>query len=230
MDDNVDTPMEIFSQDGVYLTSAPASYMNYCHTSGTLLITEYLNTNSSRYIEWKPSELIIDSDVQDHEWAVVNTVERRTRTLSENSDVSNKLKNIKISFNELKSFKVSKNHQNLTFYDGKSEILISFLFQHGNCSALVSVFKSLMHTGPCKRDKTLFYIRDQRDTQMLDKSFAELNIFQDEPNTWRFFRNFQTHPYEATMEAFAKITNLGKNYNLLLSLKNRTENKNLMFT
>lgn len=51
--------MEIFCQDGVLLSSAPASFMNCINNSGTLLVVEYLNSNRTRFMEWKPNDITI---------------------------------------------------------------------------------------------------------------------------------------------------------------------------
>lgn len=56
--------MELFVQNGVFLKSAPACYLTYINTTGTLFITEYLNSNRRRCIEWKPNDITADSDAQ----------------------------------------------------------------------------------------------------------------------------------------------------------------------
>lgn len=62
------------------------------------------STSQKRFIEWKANDVTVDSDVQDQEWAVVNTVQKRVRTLSGNlpPDYYNRLKNLKIEFDEIK--------------------------------------------------------------------------------------------------------------------------------
>ncbi|KAJ3631435.1 hypothetical protein MTP99_012564 [Tenebrio molitor] len=81
-DDGSTNCMEIFCQDGVQLKTAQATFVSYLNLVGTVYITEYLNSNSKRCLEWKPNEITVDSDVQDQEWAVVKT-QKRTRTHSE---------------------------------------------------------------------------------------------------------------------------------------------------
>lgn len=204
--------MELYIQNGVLLNSASANYLTYLNTTGILYVTEYLNSNTKRCIEWKPHDVIVDSDTQDQEWDVVNVVERRTRTLSDNmpSDM-NRSKYLRICFSDIKSFKVSRNGNKLILIDGKGDRLCTFIFQHGSCDGLVTLLKSLLRTAPSKRDKYLFVVLDDHpDTQMLNKSFAELNLFQEEPyHLWKFLKNFQESPYAASMEAFAKVADIG---------------------
>lgn len=64
MEGNTDGVFEIFVQNGVFLKSAPACYFTYFNTTGILSITEYLNSNQKRCIEWKPNDITADSDVQ----------------------------------------------------------------------------------------------------------------------------------------------------------------------
>lgn len=213
MEDSAEESMDLCCQDGVLLTSAPAAYMNYINTVGTLFIVEYLNSNRTRCIEWKPNDVTIDSDIQDQEWAVVNTVERRTRTFSETCSRS---KYLKVNMIDVKSFRVSRNKQKLAFMDGKGESLCNFLFQHSNCDLILATLKGILRTAPSRRDKHLHIILDDLhnpETQQLNKSFAELNLFQDPSDyVWGFVRNFHNKPYETAMEAFAKITDIGNSF------------------
>lgn len=64
MEDTTEDVMELFVQNGVFLKSAPACYLTYINTTGTLFITEYLNSNRRRCIEWKPNDITADSDAQ----------------------------------------------------------------------------------------------------------------------------------------------------------------------
>lgn len=64
MEANTEDVMELFVQNGVFLKSAPACYLCYFNTTGTLFITEYLNSNRKRCIEWKPNDITADSDAQ----------------------------------------------------------------------------------------------------------------------------------------------------------------------
>jgi len=42
----------------------------------------FLQSSIGKCIEWKPTEVSVDSESHDQEWAMVNTVGRRNRTLS----------------------------------------------------------------------------------------------------------------------------------------------------
>ncbi|KAF5270074.1 hypothetical protein FQA39_LY08486 [Lamprigera yunnana] len=207
--------LELFIQDGVMITAGPAAYMHYINTVGTLAIVEYPNSNLTRCIEWKPIDVTIDSDMQDQEWQVVNTIAKRHRTFSGNlpTDTNPRTKYLKINMNEVKSFRVAAKNQKLAFRDGKGDCLCSFVFQHGNCDALVAVLKGLLTTVVSKRDKYIFCIVDDinnSERRQLDRSFAELNLFSEQSTdyVWKFVKNFHNRPYETTMEAFSKITDI----------------------
>lgn len=216
MDENIpDEVLEIFTQDGVLLTTAPAAYIPYINTVGTLSIVEYPNSNLTRCVEWKPIDVTIDSDMQDQEWQVVNTIAKRHRSLSGNFpvEVGHRSKYLKINMNEIKSFRVTTKNQKLAFRDGKGDCICTFVFQHGNCDGLVAVLKGIHKTVVSRRDKHLYCIADDiknPERQQLDKSFAELNLFQEHSSdyVWKFVKNFQNRPYETTMEAFSKITDI----------------------
>lgn len=150
---------------------------------------------------------------QDQEWNVVNVVERRTRTLSDNvpPDSTIRSKYLRVNFTDIKSFKVSRSSTKLTFFEGKGDVLCTFEFKNGNCDSLVSTLKGLLRTMPAKRDKhTFIVLEDYPETHMLDKSFAGLNLFTEEPHhIWKFIKTFQESPYTAGMEAFAKVSDIG---------------------
>lgn len=211
MDESCELAKDIFLQDGVVLHAAPSAYINFLTTSGTLYLTEYSGPVATKYIEWKSNDITIDSDLHEQEWAVVNTVQGRPRTLSGCIGDSNKSRNIKINLSDVKSFKIYKKKQLLNFYDGKSDILIGFMFQHDKCSLFLSVLQSQLRTAPARRDKNLYVVIDEdAKVEELNRTFAQLNLFQDEPTfVWKFLSNFHSHPLETTMEAFSKIPDMG---------------------
>ncbi|XP_056639097.1 TBC1 domain family member 15 [Diorhabda sublineata] len=209
MEDCLEDCEEIFSQDGVLLKQAPATHITFVNTIGTLYLSQSLNSNNKRFVEWKPNDITVDSDIQDQEWAVVNTIQKRTRTLSGNypADYQNRIKCIKFSFEEIKSFRVASKNRQISFYDGKADCLYIFGFQHGNCEMLLSILKRMLKISVSKRDKHLYIVYDANfEFQQLDRSFAELNIQHDSRTLWSVFKNLKDHPYEATFEAFAKVT------------------------
>lgn len=210
MEEVYENGLDLFSQDGVMLTSASANYIQYISNTGTLTIVEYPNSNQTRFIEWKPNDITIDSDMQDQEWAVVNTVERRTRTLSGSSPPDGLLRRIlRVNLKEIKSLRITRNSQKLSFNDANQKPICSFLFQHGNADYLVAVLRG----GLLKTVKYghLFLVVDHPDSTMLNRSFAELNLFPEQNSdfVWRFLKNLHHRPYETTMEAFSKLTDIG---------------------
>lgn len=50
------------------------------------------------------------------------------------------------------------------------------------------------------------------ESQVLNKSFAELDIFTENTTdvVWNLVSNFKQRPYETTLEAFSKLTDIGK--------------------
>lgn len=58
-----------------------------------------------------------------------------------------------------------------------------------------------------RKDKQLFIVPDQLESQVLNRSFAELELFQENTSdvVWRFMRNLQHRPYETTLETFSKL-------------------------
>lgn len=61
-----------------------------------------------------------------------------------------------------------------------------------------------------KRDKNLYHLEedDNRETQELRRSFAELNLFPETAHygMWNLIGQFRQQPYETAMGAFCKIT------------------------
>lgn len=213
MDEIYENGLELFCQDGVLLKSASANFFQYLNTSGTLSIVEYPNSNQTRFVEWKPNDITIDSDVQDQEWAVVNTVERRTRTLSGSSPPDGLLRRIvRVNMREIKSFRVTRNSQKLCFNDGSRRPICTFIFQHGNADCLVGALRGGLLRSIPTRDRNLYVVIDHPDSNMLNRSFAELNLFpeQNSDYVWRFLKNLHHRPYETTMEAFSKLTDIGQ--------------------
>lgn len=217
MGDNSAICTELYIQDGIQLKSAQAAYLQYINLVGTIYVTEYAYSDSDckKYLEWKPNEVTVDSDVQEQEWALVNTVQKRSRTLSESlpPDSCTRSKFLKINLNDIRSFKTSNKYRQLTLFDGKSEMMSCFLFLETNSDALTCKLKELLPTAPSKRDKHLFIIinEDNAEAAQLNKSFAELNLFQDGSSSlWKYVKNLHDRPYETTFETFARVTDLGE--------------------
>lgn len=63
---------DLFTQDGVLLKACLGRSISDLNSIGMLCIVQ---NPESKCIEWRPLDLItIDSDTQDQEWAVVNTI------------------------------------------------------------------------------------------------------------------------------------------------------------
>ncbi|XP_076255657.1 TBC1 domain family member 15/17 [Rhynchophorus ferrugineus] len=213
MEDEFDDYQECFSQEGILLKEAPPSHETYIDSIGIIIIHESKKDGEDLkkfMLEWKPNDITIDSDIQYQEWAVVNTVQKRYRTLSGTiPDPHVKFRCLKINFDIIKSFKVQNKGRQLTFYDGSSEVLCSFLFQCGNCDVLVAALKTHLRIGTSKRDRQLYviYDSDSPEYQQLNKSFAALNIKHDH-SLWDFVKNIKDNSYEGSLGAFAKVTNI----------------------
>ncbi|XP_044733029.1 TBC1 domain family member 15 [Chrysoperla carnea] len=205
--------MELYVQDGVLLKSASASHLSDVNTTGTLGIVEYLNTNGTRFIEWKRTDITVDSEIQDQEWAVVNTIGQRARTLSGSSQPSAEQTTkrvIRLNTREMKSFRLARNSHLISFTNKDGSPHSSFFFQHGNGDRFISALKELLPTIPSRKDRNLYLIVDHPDTQVLGRSFAELDLFPGNTSdfVWKFVKNFPNRPYETTMEAFSKLTDI----------------------
>ena len=214
---------ELFNQDGILLQTGPASHIDYIKCTGTIYIVQYESSENIRLsLEWKPNDLTIVSEVQDQEWAVVNTIEGRTRTLSGNllPEEITRSKYLRMNFDDIKSFKVSSNKRSLTFFDGKGESLCCFQFQNGDSTCLIVALKQHLKVMPAKRDKNLYVVAGLLgdEDRQLEKSFKTLSIHQDDsrPYMWNLISNFQQKPYETTMEAFAKLSDIGKIFKVFL--------------
>lgn len=68
------------------------------------------------------------------------------------------------------------------------------------------VFTLCLHMFTCLQFFNFLHI------QVLNKSFAELDIFTENTTdvVWNLVSNFKQRPYETTMEAFSKLTDIGK--------------------
>lgn len=215
MEEFFENGMELFSQDGVLLVEAPAIYIQYFNTPGLLSIIEYPNSNSSRYMEWKPNDITIDADtdIQDQEWAMVNTVERGNRTLSGSSppDSISRAKFLRINLKEIKYFQVSRNNQKITFKDLRNKSLCSFSFTKSNALPITAALRNELLRAVPTKDRHLFIVVEPTQSNMLENSFAELNLFPEQSTdyVWSFIKNLHNRPYETTMEAFSKLTDIG---------------------
>ncbi|KAJ8676736.1 hypothetical protein QAD02_012523 [Eretmocerus hayati] len=175
------------------------------HLTGTLNIVEY---SFGKCIEWKPIEVSVVSENQDQdpEWSLVNTHTSRTRTSSEGPDSLGR-RIVRILFSELQSIRVNSNGQ-LIFMQKDGTTYVAF-FQLQNAGSFLNSLKGFMKFIRSKQDKSLYLVVDDLGS-VLNKSFAELDIFQENKSdhVWNFVKNLHDNPYETTMEAFSKLADV----------------------
>ncbi|XP_026732448.1 TBC1 domain family member 15 isoform X5 [Trichoplusia ni] len=212
---------DLFTQDGVLLKACLGRPVTDLNSIGMLCIVQ--NPDQTKSIEWRPNDLItIDSDAQDQEWAVVNTIGitmsfakgRRQRTLSGNitSDYATaRARIIKISLDELKTFRVTRNNQQMQFSTKPGVWQTTFYFQHGNAEIFVAYLKNHIKTAKTRHDRNTYVVVEPNiESQVLNRSFAELDIFTENTTdvVWNLMSNLRQRPYETTMEAFSKLTDI----------------------
>ncbi|XP_058796976.1 TBC1 domain family member 15 isoform X2 [Phymastichus coffea] len=197
---------DLCSHTGVVLQSA-STREDEVHSTGTLNIVEY---SFGKCIEWKPLEVSVVSENQDQdpEWSLVDSHTSRTRSLSEEPDCLGR-RIVRILFKELKSIRVHQSGQQLIFMlrDGSSYVAF---FQLPNADSFLNSLNSFINWIKSKQDKYLYLILNEVSSN-LNKSFAELDIFPEntsEYNVWNFVQKLHDHPYETTMEAFSKLTDV----------------------
>ncbi|XP_046962059.1 TBC1 domain family member 15 isoform X2 [Vanessa cardui] len=207
---------DLFTQDGVLLKASIGRSISDLNSIGMLCIVQ--NSDGTKCIEWRPNDLItIDSDTQDQEWAVVNTIGRRQRTLSGNmtSDyAAARARIIRIPLDELKTFKCSRNNQQMQFSTKQGVWQNTFYFQHGNAEIFVAYLKNHVKTAKTRHDRNTYVVVEPNiESQVLNRSFAELDIFTENTTdvVWNLVSNFKQRPYETTLEAFSKLTDIGMN-------------------
>lgn len=172
-------------------------------------------------MEWKPNEvstelsIVSENQDQDSEWSVVNT--SRTRSTSEGPDYLNR-KTVVLLFSNLKSIRVLFGGQQLIFMEKDGATYVAF-FQLPNAESFLNSLKGFIKLIKSKQDKNLYLVLDEVSS-VLNKSFAELDIFQENTSdfVWKFVKNLHTHPYETTMEAFSKLTDVWSKLNIFLML------------
>ncbi|XP_014468317.1 PREDICTED: TBC1 domain family member 15-like [Dinoponera quadriceps] len=177
------------------------------HSSGTLNIVEY---SFGKCIEWKPVEDSVVSEYQDQdpEWSLVDTHTRRTRTSSEGADSLGRTRNVRILFSDLKSFRVNHSGQQLILMQRDGTTYVAF-FQLSNAESFINSLKGFIKFVKSRMDRNLYLVMDQVES-VLNKSFAELDLFQENTSdyVWKFVKNLHNRPYETTMEAFSKLADI----------------------
>nr|CAD7403985.1 unnamed protein product [Timema cristinae] len=165
--------------------------------------------NFGKCIEWKPADVSVESEMHDQEWAMVNMSGRRVRTMSESQ---NRPRPIRIELSDLKSFRITRNSQQVALMQRDGTTHSSFFFQHGNADSFVCALRENLKVTRSRKDKHLYLVLDEpeRESRVLVRSFTELDLFSENKTdvVWKFVRNLHHRPYETTMEAFSKLTDI----------------------
>lgn len=172
--------------------------------TGELALVQY---STGKRLEWKPIDVSEISECQEQEdWAIVNQVDhKRARTYSGGFEF--KAHPLIIELNEIKSYLLKKKKRQITFMlkDGSSHI---FFFQYGSLHGLTGVLRDCFKTRKSHKKNFFIVVSQNIDSQPLTKSFAELDLFPDNPSdaVWKFVSNLKHRPYETTLETFSKLT------------------------
>lgn len=89
----------------------------------------------------------------------------------------------------------------------------TFYFQHGNAEIFVANLKNHVKTAKTRHDRNTYMVVEPNiESQVLNKSFAELDIFTENTTdvVWNFVSNFKQRPYATALEAFSKLNDIGK--------------------
>ncbi|XP_078036986.1 TBC1 domain family member 15/17 [Augochlora pura] len=174
---------------------------------GTLNIVEY---SFGRCIEWKPVEdsVVSEKQDQDSEWSLVNTHIRRTQTSPEGPDSQGNNRTVRILFSNLDSFRIHPRGQQLILKQKDDTEYVVF-FQLSNADSFVNSLRGFIKFLRSRVNRNMYLVVDEVQ-HVLTRSFAELDIIQE--NTadyvWKFVKNWQDNPYEATMEMFSKVADI----------------------
>lgn len=191
---------------GVVLRSANTRE-DEVHSLGTLNIVEY---SFGKCIEWKPIEdsVVSENQDQDPEWSLVDTHTRRTHTSSEGPDSLGRTRMVRILFSNLNSFRVNHGGQQLIFMQKDGTTYVAF-FQLSNAESFVNTLKGFIKFVKSRANKNLYIVVDEVQS-VLSKSFAELDLFQENTSdyVWKFVKNLHNRPYETTLEAFSKLADI----------------------
>lgn len=151
---------------------------------------------------------MLENQDQDPEWSLVDTHTRRTRTSSEGPDSLGRSRIVRILFSDLKSFRINHGGQQLIFIQRDGTTYVAF-FQLSKAENFTNSLKHFINFRRSPKDKNLYHVLDEVET-VLNKSFAELNLFQENTSdyVWKFMKNLHNRPYETTLEAFSKLADI----------------------
>lgn len=172
-------------------------------------------------IEWKPIEdsVVSENPDQDSEWSLVDTHVKRTRTSSEGPDSLGRTRTVRISFSDLNSLRINHGGQQLIFMQKDGTTYVAF-FQLSNAESFLNSLKGFINFVKSRTNRNTFIVVDQVQS-VLSKSFAELDIFQENTSdyVWKFVRNLHNRPYETTLEAFSRLADICCEYTNVLCYK-----------
>lgn len=161
-------------------------------------------------IEWKPIEdsVVLENQDQDPEWSLVDTHVRHTRSSSEGPDSFGRTRIVRILFSDLNSFRVNHGGQQLIFMQKDGTTYVAF-FQLSNAESFINSLRGFIKFVKSRTNKNLYIVVDEVQS-VLSKSFAELDIFQENTSdyVWKFVKNLHNRPYETTLEAFSKFADI----------------------
>lgn len=134
----------------------------------------------------------------------------RTISGTQTSADLNKTRVVRLNLKDMKGFKLSRNNQEMAFIENNNSKHSSFFFQHANGDNFLILLKSKIKAVKSKSDKNLYLVLNDPELEVLDKSFTELDIFREDSGdvVWKFVKNLQSRPYETTLEAFSKLTDI----------------------
>ncbi|XP_014096248.1 TBC1 domain family member 15 isoform X1 [Bactrocera oleae] len=181
------------THDGVLLRKGSVEHIADLNTSGSLSVISY-DIPRRLYIEWRPNDSILVAD-DSQDWAVVDTIPRRSRTISEckafnikatpETIASTKPRLIRTLLDNLSSIIVKDRGQVICFIQkSDNNVYSEFFFQHGNADQFLKSMcdQHIIEHTSCRLDGSAEYVVLNTETQQLKRTFAELNI-EDLKNT-----------------------------------------------
>uniref|UniRef100_W8AH98 TBC1 domain family member 15 n=1 Tax=Ceratitis capitata TaxID=7213 RepID=W8AH98_CERCA len=175
------------THDGVLLRKASVEHIADLNTSGALSIIDYESPHRL-YIEWRPNDNILVAD-DSQDWAVVDTIPRRSRTISEckafnikpspEAIAANKPRIIRTRLDDLSTIIVTERGQVICFIQKSDNFKHSeFFFQHGNAEQFLKSMceQHMIELTGSRLDGVAEYTVLSTETQKLKRTFAELNI------------------------------------------------------
>lgn len=166
------------------MKKASAEHIADINTSGSLSLVEY-SPPRRLYIEWRPNDnILIADDSQDQgDWALVDTISRRSRTTSESKVFntkpemsSSKPRVLRTHLEELGTIEVKHRGSTIRFIRKCDATLhTEYFFQHGNADLFVRSMQQLhiIDNSPTNREE---FVVLTTETQKLKKTFATLDI------------------------------------------------------